>query len=364
MASMVTTQTFKLCIIVCLFSFDCYGDPATLAPTFKIDLDTPAIERWSEVMQSFDKDDILQTINHVFSSVLPSRLQPVITSLASELLYIIPQPYRDEIVGISKALDIKLGDAVLMNIVYDLTAYKGLGFKACTSIVACDSNGTIFHGRNLDYFAPADLRKLTIQVEFMKNDKVHFKATTYAGYVGIVTGYRPNLFSITGDERDEGSLVSNILSLLGGNSFTFFMEREVLNKAQNYSEALQLLTSSPTIAPVYFILAGVNRNEGAIITKSAGGLVNVTKLGENSLFPSWFLVETNYDPWVQVPKSDDRRGAAIRSLVSIGQANITLQHIQEVLSAVPVFNRDTTYTTVMQTSSSHYSTIIRYDAPP
>merc|ERR1712136_35621 len=80
-------------------------------------------------MQSFDKDDILQTINHVFSSVLPSRLQPVITSLASELLYIIPQPYRDEIVGISKALDIKLGDAVLMNIVYDLTAYKGLGFK-------------------------------------------------------------------------------------------------------------------------------------------------------------------------------------------------------------------------------------------
>lgn len=339
------------------------GKEAVDAPIFQINLDDPPINRWSEVMKSFKKDFILQTVNHVFSSVLSPESQPLISELAAELLYIIPQPYRDEISGISKALEIPVEKVVMMNVYYDFTAYKKSGYKACTSIVAANSNGTVVHGRNLDYHARDDLRELTLQADFVKNGKVQFTATTYAGYVGVVTGYRPNLFSITGDERNEGSLFSNIKSLLEGGKFTFFMEREVLTKATSYDEAFKMLTTSPTIAPVYYIIAGTSNNEGAIITKDAGGLVNVTKLGENPRFPSWFLVETNYDNWKPVPKEDDRRGTAIRSLETVGQNNITLESLKKVLSEPPVFNHDTTYTTVIETASSHYSTLVRYDAP-
>ncbi len=44
--------------------------------------------------------------------------------------------------------------------------YYGAGFgeMACTSIVAEDSTGNIFHGRNLDWDIPDYLRNLTVQV--------------------------------------------------------------------------------------------------------------------------------------------------------------------------------------------------------
>merc|ERR1712150_85011 len=102
---------------------------------------------------------------------------------------------------------------------------------------------------------------------------------------------------------------------------------------------------------------------GAIVTKDAGGTVNVTKLGHNDLLPSWFLVETNYDIWDRPPADDDRRDAAIKSMNLIGQSNFTTDALFKVLSTPPVFNQDTTYTTVMQTSTSYYSTMVRYDAP-
>ncbi len=35
---------------------------------------------------------------------------------------------------------------------------------ACTSIVAQDGSGNVFHGRNLDWNLPDDLRNLTVQV--------------------------------------------------------------------------------------------------------------------------------------------------------------------------------------------------------
>jgi len=46
--------------------------------------------------------------------------------------------------GISQASGLKLGEVVLYNIFYEVSSF-------CTSIVAQDQNGNIFHGRNLDF---------------------------------------------------------------------------------------------------------------------------------------------------------------------------------------------------------------------
>jgi len=40
----------------------------------------------------------------------------------------------------------------------------GLSGMACTSIVAQDETGHIFHGRNLDWNLPDDIRNMTVQV--------------------------------------------------------------------------------------------------------------------------------------------------------------------------------------------------------
>lgn len=46
--------------------------------------------------------------------------------------------------------------------------------RFCTSIVAQDSRGHIYHGRNLDYPFGNFLRKLTVDVQFLKNGQVQF----------------------------------------------------------------------------------------------------------------------------------------------------------------------------------------------
>jgi len=51
------------------------------------------------------------------------ELQALSVKLASKLDILIPQPFSDEIRGISKFTGIPLGDVVLANIIYDLNAY-------------------------------------------------------------------------------------------------------------------------------------------------------------------------------------------------------------------------------------------------
>lgn len=56
----------------------------------------------------------------------------------------LPHPYGEEIKGIANATNIELGELVLYNIFYEI-------FTLCTSIVGEDSNGKMYHARNLDF---------------------------------------------------------------------------------------------------------------------------------------------------------------------------------------------------------------------
>ena len=50
---------------------------------------------------------------------------------------------------------------------------------------------------------------------------------------------------------------------------------------------MNMILKSPTISPVYLILGGLKPTEGAVISKSAGGVVNITQLGNNSVTPKY-----------------------------------------------------------------------------
>lgn len=350
------------CIIAASASKD--DNEPELADWYEVDLDLPPLERWVSVMKNFDPKLLQETLKSIFSYALPGDLFPYVADICTGLIERVPEPYRSEIIGMSTVTGLPVGDLVMANIVYDLSAFgHNSTNKACTSIIAVDNEGNLIHGRNLDYAAPDDLRKITIQVDFIRHGQVAYTTTTYAGFVGAITGYVPNLFTISGDERDKGSLLDNLKALAKGDEFAFFLEREVLDKATSYNDAIQMIMSKPTIAPVYIILGGLKPNEGVVIAKSAGGVANVTHLGNNSVTPSWYIVETNYDLWTNPPASDDRRDAAIKAMNAVGQANMTANALVEVLSTPLVFNYHTSYTAVMQARHRFYFTWIRYDAP-
>jgi penicillin V acylase-like amidase (Ntn superfamily) len=99
----------------------------------------------------------------------------------------------------------------------------------CTSIVAQDPSGNVFHGRNMDWNLPNNLRNLTVQADFVKNGTVVFTADVTTGYVGIVTGVSKYGFSLSINERERGGepLVDSLNALLRHAWCPTHLERQV-----------------------------------------------------------------------------------------------------------------------------------------
>jgi hypothetical protein len=77
----------------------------------------------------------------------------------------------------------------------------GSWVKACTSIIARDSLGKIFHGRNLDYSFRDEITGLVATVHFHKGGKHIYTMTQLVGMIGSPTGIKPDGYTISINER-------------------------------------------------------------------------------------------------------------------------------------------------------------------
>ena len=91
-------------------------------------------------------------------------------------------------------------------------------------------------------------------------------------------------------------------------------------------------------------MGGVRPNEGAVISRARLNASDIWRLQPPGRF---YLVETNYDHWLPVPKSDPRRTVANDLMAKSTPATVSLPFLNHVLTTVPVFNPETTYTALM-----------------
>lgn len=327
------------------------GGPGT-PPLFNVSLDAAPELRWLPMLQHYDPDFVRSAVAEVISNRVPQWVLEIIGEVVSKVESILPQPFTDEIRGISNFFNVSLAEGILVNLAYEASAF-------CTSIVAQDSQGHIYHGRNLDYPFGNALRKLTADVQFLKNGQIAFTGTTFVGYVGLWTGQSPHKFTVSGDERDRGWWWENAIAAISlGHSPVSWLIRKTLSDSENFEEAVYTLAKKPLIADVYYIVGGTAPREGVVITRNRGGPADIWPL--DPLNGAWFRVETNYDHWKPVPKRDDRRTPAIKALNATGQAHLSLEALFQVLSVVPVYNNYTIYTTVMSAAQpDKYMTRIR-----
>ncbi|XP_062510998.1 N-acylethanolamine-hydrolyzing acid amidase-like [Corticium candelabrum] len=330
-----------LLLLFCLLR-GCSGDNPQIAKRYVVDLDMDPEKRWEHVVKDYTA--LVPSLKNAILHFIPEDLVGVAEYIGSALDTYLPQPYAAEMRGISSSFNISLGEVVLLNIAYDFSAF-------CTSIVAQNENGTIYHGRNLDYGVTSLLRKITIVVEFQRKQKTIYMGTTYVGYVGLMTGQKPNAFTVSLDERDKGTIWMNLLSfLLDGGQFASFLLRDTLAEdGMTYARALSKLANTSVIAPSYVIIGGIGPGEGAVITRGRDKAIDVWHL--NAADHRWYLLETNYDHWTTPSPSDDRRDPGIALMNKVGQANISPAELFKVLSTAPVLNNSTTYTTIM--SAAH-----------
>ncbi|KAM8757476.1 N-acylethanolamine-hydrolyzing acid amidase-like [Acanthopagrus schlegelii] len=323
-------------------------------PTVNISLDEDPEVRWAPLTKVFDVEYLNKAAAEVIDSTVPKWVHQAITPIVTALEKYVPEPYAGEIRGMASNLGGSLSDVIILNFAYEVSAF-------CTSIVAQDKNGHVYHGRNLDY--PHDvLKNLTVNVVFLKNGEVAYQGTTFAGYVGLWTGQSPNKFTVSGDQRGSEHLWNwwkNVVSaFLFRRSPVSWLVRETLEEAEDFQDAVMRLSKIPIITGVYYIVAGVRGGEGVVITRDRTGPADIWPLEPVS--GGWYRVETNYDHWLPTPARDQRKEAAEKALNATGQDHISMETLYQVLSLYPVCNEITVYTTTMMAAKPEmYSTLVR-----
>lgn len=353
---------FLLLAVACL-GFSSANSASKVAPRFAINLDLAPKQRWTEVILKYEED--IERLLAVVRKLVTREVLDLLGVVGKRVETVFPYPYNEELMGVAETLKgVNIGDVMLVNALYEITAFnhgKKGGFKACTSIVAEDLNGTIIHGRNLDYSIHSLLCNLTITVDFQKGGKTMYTGSTYAGFVGLLTGQKPYAYTISINERDKGGLWMNALEALanGMNAGIAIHIRDTLaNEEFDYEEAVVFLSSKALIAPCYLIIGGIESSQGAVITRDRTSTLDFVKIHAEK--GQWYVLETNYDLWVTPPASDDRRDPAIKYMNEMGRGKLTEVGLFNVLSTAPVLNDRTSYTVVM--SAAHperYNTWIR-----
>lgn len=311
--------------------------------TYKIDLDLAPKDRFKQVTNDF-KEPMNEWLQ-AEKKQIDSKYLPFFEVLASGIDEFLPYPFNEEMKGIAEALDVSLGDVVLINLIYDLTAF-------CTGVLAVDSNGQILHGRNLDYNLSNYLQRLTYIGEFYKNDTLVFTSAQIAGFLGVLTGHKYNKFTFEINERNQGQWWVNALFLILDKKATplSFLTRHLMENMTSYDDAVNLMSKSDLIAPAYFIIGGVKPYEATVITRNQSSVVDTWRFNPNPISPDfdrWFLIETNYDHWTKPPANDNRRDPGIAAMKKTTQANLNYETLLDVMSVDPVCNSGTVYTVAM-----------------
>jgi acid ceramidase len=330
---------------------------------FEISYDTGARHRWDEVIETYN-DTLNAMITDILNLIEVFDYHGTVLKLVDDalptMMIFFPEEYRLEILGISEKSKIPVGRLVLYNIFYEV-------FSACTSIVAENEDGTHYHARNLDFglFMGWDfanhtwtiseyLRKMEFNVKFTKNGKTLFNSTSFAGYVGIITGVKGGAFSITLNERFvlDGGPVGLLEWFLGHKDLKFatWVLRDTLAGDYTYETAIDVLQTTPLISPCYYIVSGVNHNEGMIITRSHTESLEPLSLDVEA--GRWYLLETNYDHWKRPFILDNRRTPGETCMnTTTSYETVDQSAIFNVLSTSPVLNRLTVYTTIMNVNT-------------
>ena len=131
----------------------------------------------------------------------------------------------------------------------------------------------------------------------------------------------------------------------------------VLESAQGFESAVAGLSTSPQIDENYFIVAGDQPGDGAVIARGREKAVDVWRIDTTE--PSgWYRLQTNYDHWHAVPTADDRRHPGYKYMNALGRAHVTPQSMWGVITTYPVFNAHTDYSLISVPSQGTYNSTI------
>lgn len=159
------------------------------------------------------------------------------------------------------------------------------------------------------------LKDLTINVDFVKNGKLVYRSTTWAGYVGILTAVVPKVCTVAINYRRTNSyFITNVWNALYGSWPIGFLVRHTLETENSYGTIKCYLSNSSLISPCYITISGTIAGQGIILTRSRSGVDRKDR-----------LTSTNRDYIVQTNLDNDRRDDE-----NVENITYSLQRLSEV----------------------------------
>eukprot|EP01128_Nolandella_sp_AFSM9_P004950 TRINITY_DN2335_c0_g1_i2.p1 TRINITY_DN2335_c0_g1~~TRINITY_DN2335_c0_g1_i2.p1 ORF type:complete len:423 (-),score=76.88 TRINITY_DN2335_c0_g1_i2:311-1579(-) len=329
----------------------------TSVPRYIIDLDLPPEQRWNQVVDDYKDEfkEIEKWVAEESKDFLGNKLGPFVKGLASTIMGWVNGLgaifYSKELKGMAKRSGMELGLLVTMQLVYEAST-------CCTSVVVVDDKGIPHHVRTMDWELEF-LEPLTIEVDFQRGGVSQYCGTTWAGYVGLLTGMSPGICSASVNFRvtNEGSLWTNVKKALSQSWPVGFLLRETLSSAKSFDQAVSYLSNSPLIAPVYYTVAGARAHEGALITRNVKKAEHTWSLKDDGL-----IVQTNVDHFMDEDDDDafdildsyTRRKLARRLMENL--TNWDIATFWNIMSSPPIFNSLTIYGTYMSPASKYFET--------
>lgn len=347
---MISSLTIFQCLVV------------TLAiPKYKIDLDLKPFDHFKEVALAYRKD-----FPHIMEAWRQELHEKITQRDIKQWVEVVnfPPPYDEELEGFvhymnSTKVTFKL--LKLWNAMYELNHPI-----FCTGILATTENGTVVHGRNMDYGFQfeeegkmLDLDPFTHDMEVWRDGKVLAVATGWPGHIGFHTTMRMNGYSLNANLR-ANTYKENFYALKNGCLPQAFLMRTIVEETADYETAVDMVYNAKFAAPSYLVMAGTKPYQGAIITVDRCGSHEVTSPPVFRLSPTkWHLVQTN-DDLNDIPL-DFRRPMLNTFFEMHVPADVTEYFMLKQLMVPPTYNQRTKFTEVFNPSINGHATYVFND---
>ena len=130
--------------------------------------------------------------------------------------------------------------------------------------------------------------------------------------------------------------------------------RRAATEHNDFHEVVEFLATTRVISKCYYIVSGLRKNEGVVLTMHHQGAVDEWWFNDNY----WYIVQTNYDHWSPPPIDDDRRVPAMSQLEKIGRDYIDMDKLWEILVEPPVYRPGKcVYTTAIVPATGYYYSV-------
>ena len=221
--------------------------------THIVNLDLPPNERWSFLSEY--KSEINQLIQCYLNDFTGAEF--IFEGIESYKKEFISENYIKEIQSIAVSSNFSENEIIVATLYYDLLKL----YFGCTAFATWSGN-EMLHARNLDWHTEQNiLSTYSMIFDYQKGGKTIFKTVGWPGFVGALSGIKPQKFAITLNavlSDDEAAL---------GLPITLFL-RDVFETCETFDEAKVVLEKTPIISDCLLLLSGTKSSEKLVVERT------------------------------------------------------------------------------------------------